>query len=490
MTDWLLGTLVATSALTLMVLCVREPVRRHFGSRIAYGLWLIPAARLLMPTLTHTVERQVQTQVFAPEPALEPRLLASLATPDPSLIDQLGGWPTALFILWIGIALGIFAARLIAYRRDRSVILSSAVQLARLGSIRIVRSSAVSGPLAFGILDRVIAVPADFDRLYEPEERRLALDHELSHHQSGDLVANFFAFVLLCLQWFNPLAWVAHAAFRFDQEAACDARVLDKAKARDRAQYGRVIAKAASGRALLFASALDRRNRLHRRLKSMLSNPTAGRRTVGRLMVFSTVAIALPLTATRAIEYVDPPAAPVAPATPQAPALAAAAQPAMPAAPATPADPAVPKHKEVIVIDGKTKRWSDLGPEERARIRASIAEAREELAQNRIDRVEILGSIDEARSDQAEMLADLAEARGEIARAMQEIDANSAHLRRAGQDPETIKKAVRQSLVALQRIDFEGIDRKAIENALAAAQQGMRKAEEELDRLDVDLTAD
>jgi len=57
--DWLLGTLLATTALIVMVLLVREPVRRHFGARVAYGLWLIPAARLLMPTLTQTVERTV-----------------------------------------------------------------------------------------------------------------------------------------------------------------------------------------------------------------------------------------------------------------------------------------------------------------------------------------------------------------------------------------------------------------------------------------------
>src|SRR4029434_10147623 len=128
---------------------------------------------------------------------------------------------------------------------------------------------------------------------------------ELVHHRSGDLVVNLFAFVLLCLQWFNPLAWVAHAAFRFDQEAACDARVLDKAKAHDRADYGRAIAKAASGSALLFASALDRSNSVHMTLKSMLSNPTAGRRNSGKLMVLATIAVALPLTATRAIEYID-----------------------------------------------------------------------------------------------------------------------------------------------------------------------------------------
>ncbi len=59
MTDWLLGTLLATSGLIVLVLLVREPVRRAFGSRVAYGLWLIPAARLLMPTLNQTIERPV-----------------------------------------------------------------------------------------------------------------------------------------------------------------------------------------------------------------------------------------------------------------------------------------------------------------------------------------------------------------------------------------------------------------------------------------------
>jgi len=46
MTAWLVDTFLATSALALLVLLVREPVRRLFGSRVTYALWLIPAARI------------------------------------------------------------------------------------------------------------------------------------------------------------------------------------------------------------------------------------------------------------------------------------------------------------------------------------------------------------------------------------------------------------------------------------------------------------
>jgi beta-lactamase regulating signal transducer with metallopeptidase domain len=524
--DWLLGTLIATTALTALVLLIREPVRKHFGARVAYSLWLIPAARLLMPTITQTVERTVPAttpiQPFVPIMVSEPKLLASVA-PEPTLIEQMGGLQTILLVLWLGVGIGLFIARMMAFRRERAAILRDSVQLATIGSIRMVRSSAVTGPLAFGIFDRVIAVPANFDRIYADHERRLALDHELAHHRSGDLVANLFAFVLLCLQWFNPLAWVAHAAFRFDQEAACDARVLDKAKVFDRADYGRAIAKAASGRALLFASALDRRKTLHRRLKSMLTNPTAGRRLAGRLTVLAAVAIALPLTATRAVEYIDK----VAPPTPAAPAVAAApatpvalaalaAQPApvAPVAPVAPLAPATPEARayeqsiapvasldaidtghRTVIIDGKRKTWKELKPEEKARIRASIAEARRGLAESRVDREkmrrEIRQAMAEVRANRGEWHRDMAEARADEARAMADIDAHAIEIRRSGQDPERIKASVRASLKSIEKIDFDKIERDAlnsvdeaqIEASVEAAERAMEKAQEELDRL-------
>jgi len=529
-TDWLLGTLLATTGLIVLVLLIREPVRRHFGARVAYSLWLIPAARLLMPTITQTVERTVPAaspSYFVPA-SVEPMLLATMAPPEPTLIEQLGGWATILLTLWIGVAAGLFIARMLTFGRERKAILKDSRELGRVGSIRLVQSPDLSGPLAFGIFDRVIAVPANFERLYAPHERRLALEHELAHHRAGDLIANLFAFVLLCLQWFNPLAWIAHAAFRFDQEAACDARVLDKAKADDRADYGRAIAKAASGRALLFASALDRRNTLHRRLKSMLSNPTAGRRLSGRLMVLATVAVALPLTATRAINYVDivppsPPEAPLAPETPLAPPAPAApmAAPAPPAPPAAPVPLAAPAPAPVVAvmparpvaparpikamhidgdskihINGREKRWDELTPAEKEEVRRSIAHAKAELARNRIDREkmqrEIRESMQDLKIDQRELQRDLAEARQEIARAVREIDRNSVHIRRSGQDPEQLKASIRASMRDIEKIDAEkiyreamaSVDHRAIEKSIAEAEKSIEKAQEEIERLE------
>lgn len=506
MSDWLLGTLLATSGLIVLVLLIREPVRRRFGSRVAYGLWLIPAARLLMPTLSETVERTVP----AAPPAMpllvpsigEPVLLSKLAPP--SLFEQMGGWPALALVVWLGVAGALFASRMAAFLRDRRAILAAGVETGRIGSIRIVRSPEVSSPVAFGIIDRVIAVPEQFERLFAERERQLALQHELAHHRSGDLVANLFAFVLLCLQWFNPLAWVAHAAFRFDQEAACDARVLDKVTARDRADYGRTIAKAASGRALLFASTLDRPTNLKRRLKSMLTNTTSGKRTAGKILILSAVAIALPMTATRAIDYVDvrAPAAPVAPLAPVKAALAvqaaASVAPVAPLAPVAPADyrANLSIDGDMVTINGQTKSWSELTPEEKQEMRRELARAREQIANTRIDRAEIerevREALAEARIDTSEMRRELAQARIDIDEAVREIDANAVHIRRAGQDPEQIKAQVRASLEAVRAIDIEAITRQAMASvdpaaiaaSVASAEAGVAKAQAEIERIE------
>ena len=45
MSGWIIETLIASTLLMLFVLALREPVSRHFGPRIAYALWLLPALR-------------------------------------------------------------------------------------------------------------------------------------------------------------------------------------------------------------------------------------------------------------------------------------------------------------------------------------------------------------------------------------------------------------------------------------------------------------
>jgi beta-lactamase regulating signal transducer with metallopeptidase domain len=515
MTDWLTGTLIASSLLMALVLLVREPVRRRFGPAAAYGLWLIPAARLFIPPLTDTVERVI--------PAASPLPLTSLAaTPasEPALIDRFD-WQALALSVWIAGAILVLTGGLLLYRWQRREVLRDSVQLARLDGIRVVRSPAVRGPMAFGLLDRVIALPIDFDDRYDPEERRLAFEHELSHHRSGDLLVSHCAFALLCLQWFNPLAWLSHAAFRFDQEAACDARVLETASGCNRAAYAAAIAKAASGRALLFAGALDRPRTLHRRLASMLTTPSTGRRFAGKALIVLTAGAALPLTASRATEYVDVPAPKPAPVEATAPAAAPAALvPAVAVAPVAAAPAAAPESytenpdgtvtltggvklgkgstaffgNDNVLINGKVKSLDQLTPAERSKLRAVIARSQQDLARERAELprrlAEARQELDRARSGltKRDYQRDIEDMKRDLA----EIDLEAPEMRAAVEDPARRKAEIERDLREAQSVDIDkeiaeamrDSDPAKITGELRSAEEQMRRMLSRLDQLD------
>jgi len=507
MIDWLADTLLATSLLMVLVLLVREPARRLFGPAVAYGLWLIPALRLPMPSLTWTVER---TALLAePLPSGLPRSarLSLIPVPEPSLVERLGGWETLAVTAWLAGASAMLLCGFLVYRRQRRDVLRDSGQSVRLGNIRIVRSAAVRGPTAFGIFDRVIALPIDFDERYDPRERRLALDHELAHHHSGDLIINHFAFAFLCLQWFNPLAWLSHSAFRFDQEAACDARIVDKASSEDRAAYANAIAKAASGRVPLFAGVLDRPGTLRRRLRSMLIGASASRQLAGKALIALTAGAALPLTASWATEFVDMPAprnaatstvaatAEAAPASARGPApLVSTAAATAPEARATGELPwpdlggvSLGRNDiafmadDTILINGRRKRLEQLDASERSRLRAVILRSQRDLARDRgnlpRELAEARRDADRARSGELrrERMRDIEDMRRDLV----ELDSRAAELRANGEDPAVRRAEILRDLREAETTDVAAEEREAIEEADPARRLAELRAEEE-----------
>lgn len=321
MTDWLSDTLLATSALLLLVLLIRTPVARHFGAGTAYFLWALPAARLFMPSLTHEVAAPAAVERGIVD-GVRDATLAALATGRPAIAEAQAGWDWGAIALsiWLGGATLLFIVQMYRYVALREELLSDAVEIDRIGTIRIIQTDRICGPLAFGLLRRYVAVPRDFTHTFSPRERELALAHELAHHRGGDLFANMAGFITLCLLWFNPLAWFAWTAFRFDQEAACDARVVAGADARTRQTYGRALARTATEGLPAFAMALNSPRTIIQRLRRLMMTETSrGRRIAGKLAILGMAAVALPLTATVVPVFAeDPPAEPVAAPAPEA----------------------------------------------------------------------------------------------------------------------------------------------------------------------------
>lgn len=314
--NWLTDTLMVTGALIALVLLLRGPVARTFGPGVAYALWSLPFLRLLVPPLTLPATPVEQTST----------VVTVLAGPVPDVAATAPTWSIVaplLQVVWLLGALAYLVWRGWGYFQMRRTLVGGATNVGEADGVRLIESASAPTPVAFGVFDKVIALPPGFMALTPLAERDLALEHELEHHRGRDLAINIAVQPLLALHWFNPLGWLGWKALRRDQEAACDARVLAGREAEIRAVYGRLIASFAVHPSPALASALACPINLEKsiiyRLRSLtMTEPTKTRRLAGRLLI-GAAALALPLTAT--ISYAgNEPAPPAPPAPPVHPA--------------------------------------------------------------------------------------------------------------------------------------------------------------------------
>lgn len=331
MISWLADTMLGITLLMVVALAARRPVARWFGAGWAYALWLLPALRLVLPPLPLP-----RFGVDIPLPPITV-IIPAMDGVTASLPAEAGPgqWVPFMLALWAGGAVTFLLWHWLSYRAFLKALKASSRpgDPPVYGGIETLASDAVEGPLAVGVIERRIVLPPHFSRRYTPGERRLAMEHELVHHRRGDIVWNIAGLVMLALNWFNPIAWIAFHAFRSDQELACDAVVARNATGEERHDYARALVKSASRPGLIAACPLNRADELKRRLRMIRSHRGGRARMAGGLAAFAallTAGLAFSNPARppeRQIVYVVAPAtAPAVPAMRPAPAFAALGQ--------------------------------------------------------------------------------------------------------------------------------------------------------------------
>jgi beta-lactamase regulating signal transducer with metallopeptidase domain len=268
--------LVWASLLMLVVLAARRPFAALFGAGPAYALWLLPALRLVMPPMPSLAP---DLPAIAP-PATLVVWVGDAAAPLPPDGGP-GQWVPLLLATWALGAAAFLLWQTVSYRRFLAEMRLTERSLGAHCGLPLVESGAVQGPVALGLIHRRIVVPADFDTRYTAEEQRLALDHERIHHRRGDIWWNHLGLIVLALNWFNPVAWLAFRAFRIDQELACDAAVAAGASPETRHDYARALIKSASRPGLIAACPLNHADQLKRRLKMMKTHKASRLRLFG-----------------------------------------------------------------------------------------------------------------------------------------------------------------------------------------------------------------
>jgi beta-lactamase regulating signal transducer with metallopeptidase domain len=418
--SWVFDTLVWTGALIALVLSARRPVARHFGAKAAYALWLLPLARLALPPIVlpawlapkEASDSAGYALAFVEVPIDGGAALASAPASAPF------DWQALIVIVWCGGAALYIASRLLSYFQLRRELLADARSVGDAGRIRLLETPATSSPLAFGVFDKVIALPPGFMASPDRRARDLALAHELAHHRAHDLAFNFCALPLFALHWFNPLSLLGWRAMRRDQEAACDARVVEHRDRVERAAYAMLIASAVAGprgalAAPMACPVLGDKSIVHRLRNLTMTTPSDRRRRMGALMVGASLLL-VPLTAS--ISYAQenvpeapepplPPEVPLAPDAPLAPHAPLAATPPEAPLPLEARAQAPHRERRIVVIrdkDGKHDAHAARVITERHVIRSrddgtfdeEAFERKMEALERRLERLDDLDDLD------------------------------------------------------------------------------------------------
>lgn len=233
--------------IALAVMAVR-PLLRRAPRRAVCMLWLLVALRLLLPARL-TVESPVSLQqpesppiqayqelrqqekvyVSAP-PEQRSEMEGPAAAQGFALLDQLPAiWLTGVGCMALYMALSLLRMR---WR------LRAAPRI----QDNVYRCTDWSTPFVLGVLAPRIYVPETVSEQDFPQ----VLAHERCHIRRWDHVWKPLAFLLLAVNWFNPVLWAAYVLLGRDMERACDEMVLKNATPAQRAAYSRALVACAA----------------------------------------------------------------------------------------------------------------------------------------------------------------------------------------------------------------------------------------------------
>ena len=267
--SWLaIADAIAKATVLLAAAAIASALLRRRSAATRHLVWTLALLAIVaLPVLSTALPRwQLPLLEIASEPAVMPSVsapaLARVAAPMPTIATSASqqivtstpvrpdarriraglnavSWPTLLFAIWAAgfaavlarLAFGVMAVQWLARRTrpaDDAPWFELACRLAndlRVPSVRFLRSTRATMPMACGIVRPAIVMPADADA-WPYERLRIVLLHELAHVKRRDCLTHALAQLACALYWFNPLVWLAARRVRMERERACDDLVL------------------------------------------------------------------------------------------------------------------------------------------------------------------------------------------------------------------------------------------------------------------------
>lgn len=268
--------IILTSSILILLLAIfRQAVRGRIAPRVQYALWLLVAARLLIPGTLFTAPVSVMgaaedirisiretypdpSEESSPPPAAEPAVRPVQPSPAvrpagnpeapveilppeiPFSRWEFIDWPDVIWKTGMAAVGSVMAASNLLFclrlRRTRRRLNVPAAPWS--GSLPVYEADGLSSPCLSGLFRPAVYLN---EAAMDAEHPEHILAHEYAHYRNGDQLWSVLRGVCLVVHWYNPLVWWAAALCRRDCELACDASALRWLGEEERIDYGQTL---------------------------------------------------------------------------------------------------------------------------------------------------------------------------------------------------------------------------------------------------------
>lgn len=252
----------------LFVLLARLPLKKA-PKIFSYALWSVVLFRLVCPFSFESVLSLIPKKSEALNSEIIYNALPKIETPPiiPDVNNVLGNpapaptpinppvvnpspievWSAVGTFLW---ALGIIL--LLAYSAISLIKLVCRLKSAKRIEDGVYSSDRIETPFVIGIFRPRIYLPENLSE----EEKRYILLHEKTHIKRFDHLIKIIGFLVLCLHWFNPLAWLSFFLCGKDMEMSCDEAVIKAMGGEIKKDYSSSLLSLATGKRIVSGTPL------------------------------------------------------------------------------------------------------------------------------------------------------------------------------------------------------------------------------------------
>ena len=288
---WIFNMSIAATICVMPLLLLR--LIKKIPRRIFIWLWLVPFIRMCIPVgisskygimalLSKFTTKTVTIVQIGDDSAFTMMNLVTGANsyfPITYKVNLLEDLFNIASVVWLVVALAAILALAIIY----FVTLGEARDAKKLKN-NIYISDKIKTPAVYGIIKPKIILPIE----YQESELNYILMHENAHIKRKDNLVRLLAFIIVCLHWFNPFAWLLLKLLYSDIELACDESVLSNCDETERKKYAYTLLSTAEKTNVFAASFGGSKIRI--RIENILSYKKI---SVFSIVAFSSLIIAI-----------------------------------------------------------------------------------------------------------------------------------------------------------------------------------------------------